>query len=371
MNNSFIILAAGNSERFKSKIPKPYSIYRGKPLLQHSIDKVIKYGKFKKIVLVINKKHKKFVKKINIQKVKIVIGGKTRAESAYNALISLKNYKISKVFIHDAARPNFSSKLLDRLFINLEKNKCVIPANNPTETIKIKNKKSIHNINRKKIYLAQTPQAFDFKELIKLQKNQGETITDDSSLFHLSKRNIKIINGEIKNKKITYTSDIQYESYVKFGIGFDIHRLEHKRKLYLGGIKIPYHLGLKGHSDGDVVIHALIDALLGACKLKDIGTLFSNTKAKYKNIRSTKLLNRVLILINKKNFYINNIDINIIAQKPKISKYRNKIINSISEKCNINKNQINIKGKTTEKLGLIGKEKAIACEVIASVNKYD
>jgi len=157
----------------------------------------------------------------------------------------------------------------------------------------------------------------------------------------------------------------------KLGIGFDVHKLETKRKLYLGGIKIPYHLGLKGHSDGDVIIHAIIDALLGACRLKDIGTIFSNKNKKYKNIRSPKMLNKVLRLINQKGYSINNIDINVIAEKPKISKYRNKIINSISKLCNIDKNKINIKGKTTEKLGLIGKEKAIAAEVITSIYKYD
>ena len=130
-------------------------------------------------------------------------------------------------------------------------------------------------------------------------------------------------------------------------------------------------MGLKGHSDGDVIIHALIDSLLGACKLKDIGTLFSNKKEKYKNIRSFKMLNKVLKLINQKGFLINNIDINVIAERPKISKYRNKIIKSLSKLCYIDKDQINIKGKTTEKIGLIGKEKAIAAEVISSVIEYD
>ena len=155
------------------------------------------------------------------------------------------------------------------------------------------------------------------------------------------------------------------------GIGFDIHRLVKGRKLYLGGIKIPFPLGLKGHSDADPVLHALIDSLLGASKLGDIGKLFSNKNKKYKNIRSTILLKKVVKLIKSKNFSINNIDINIIAQKPKIKKYSNKMTQTISKLCGINSNQINIKGKTTEKLGLIGKGKAIASEVLTSVIKYD
>ena len=143
------------------------------------------------------------------------------------------------------------------------------------------------------------------------------------------------------------------------------------RKLFLGGIKIPFALGLQGHSDADPVLHALIDSLLGACKLGNIGKLFSDKNKKYKNIRSTLLLKRVIELIKSKNFLINNIDINIIAQKPKIKKYSKKMIQTISKLCEINPNQINIKGKTTEKLGLIGKGEAIASEVIASVIKYD
>ena len=155
------------------------------------------------------------------------------------------------------------------------------------------------------------------------------------------------------------------------GIGFDVHQLVKKRKLYLSGIKIPFNLGLKGHSDADPVLHAIIDSLLGACRLGDIGKLFPNKNKKYKNIRSTILLKKVIKLIKSKNFIINNIDINIIAQKPKIKKYSKQMIQSISKLCEIDISQVNIKGKTTEKLGLIGKGKAIAAETISSVSKYD
>ena len=142
------------------------------------------------------------------------------------------------------------------------------------------------------------------------------------------------------------------------------------RKLYLGGLKIKSNLGTLGHSDGDPVLHAIIDSILGACKMGDIGEKFSNKNNKYKNIRSTILLKKIIGQIKLKNYFINNIDINVITQKPKISKFKKKMIQSISKICEISPNQINIKGKTTEKLGLIGKEKAIACEVITSVTKY-
>ncbi len=141
--------------------------------------------------------------------------------------------------------------------------------------------------------------------------------------------------------------------------------------MYLGGIKIPFHSGLKGHSDGDVILHAIIDALLGALQQKDIGTYFPSNKNKYKNIRSPNMLKLILNNLDNNNFFINNLDINLICENPKVSKYRNKIINSISKLMKLNKDKINIKGKTVEKLGLIGKENAMACEAIISINKYE
>ena len=162
-----------------------------------------------------------------------------------------------------------------------------------------------------------------------------------------------------------------YKSKQNVGIGFDVHRLVPKRKLYLAGLKIKSKLGTLGHSDGDPVLHSVTDAILGACKMGDIGQMFSDKNKKFKNIRSTILLQKVVEQIKFKGYFINNIDINIITQTPKIKNYKNKMINNIAKLCEISKDQINIKGKTTEKLGVIGKEKAIACEVICSVIKYD
>ena len=371
MNSCFIILAGGESKRFNSKTPKSYHSYKGKALLLHSVDKVKNYGKFSKIVIVINKKHKSHINKLKIKDIKIVIGGETRAESAYNALKSIRNYDIKNVLIHDAARPNFSLKLLDNLYKDLKLNDCVIPAIQTTDSIKQKTLNIITNLNRENIYLIQTPQAFNYKKLYALQNNKGAEITDDANLFVKAGEKIKIIKGEVSNKKITINSDIETSNLIKYGLGFDVHRLVPNKKLYLGGVKIPSPLGMLGHSDGDPVLHAVTDAILGACKMGDIGEKFSDKNKKFKNIRSTILLSEIIEQIKNKNIFINNLDINIITQKPKIQKYKKNIINCIAKICNISPSQINIKGKTTEKLGVIGKEKAIACEVIASVIKYD
>ena len=372
MNMYFIILAAGKSKRFNSNLPKQFNFYKGKMMFEHSIDKAKESKIFKKIILVVNKSHRKYIKKIKKKDLIVINGGKERKNSSQIALNYLKKYKPSKVFIHDAARPNFSIKLLKKLSTLIKKEKAVIPYIKSDDSVKIKNKYRLQNLDRDKLFFTQTPQCFDYKLLLKYSNINKSLITDDVSVLINNNIKAKFILGEKENFKITQHSDLKRHSFkTYYGIGFDIHRLVKNTKLYLGGVKISYHLGLKGHSDGDVIIHALIDSLLGACKLKDIGTLFSDKKIKYKNIRSYKMLNRVLDMIKKKKYFINNVDINVITEKPKISKYRNKIVSSISSLCNIKKNQINLKGKTAEKLGLIGKERAISCEVVTSVIRYD
>ena len=367
MNNFFVILAAGKGSRFKAKDKKQYVFYKNLRLFEHSIFKSLNSRLFKKIILVVDNPKK--IKNTYSKNVIIIKGGKQRSDSSLNALKYLKKYKPKNIFIHDAARPNFSVKLLKKIVKNLKKNKAVVPVINSKDTIKYRIKNQIFNLNRNNSLLTQTPQAFRFKELYHLALREKNMITDEATLFVNKNYKIKFILGENQNNKITYFNDIKLPN-TYFGIGFDIHRLVKNKTLYLGGEKIPFHSGLKGHSDGDVVLHAIIDAILGATIKKDIGTYFPNTK-KYKNIRSPNMLEPIINYLNKNNFFINNLDINLICERPKVSKYRNKIINSVSKLMNLNKNVINLKGKTVEKLGLIGKEKAIACEVIISITKYD
>ena len=367
MNNCFIILAAGKSKRFKSKIPKQFIVHRNKPLFMHSIDKALKSKMFKYIVIVSNKP----IKNINNKSIKVIKGGRERYESSHKALEFIKNKGFKNVFIHDAARPNFSIKLLKKLQYNLNKHKAVVPYIKNENSIKYKRRNKIINLDRKKLLLTQTPQCFDFKKLYELSKKNKNIVTDEASLFLNDDIKVKFIKGEENNFKITNKTDLnKFKFRVFYGVGFDIHRLKKNKKLYLGGLKIPFHSGLQGHSDGDVMLHAIIDGLLGAMRKKDIGTLFPSNTKKFKNIRSPNMLSPILIKLEKEGFIINNIDINLICEKPKVSRYRERIISSLSKLLHIKKEQINLKGKTVEKLGLIGKEEAIACEVIVSLNCY-
>ena len=366
MNNYFIILASGQSKRFNSNKAKQYIIYKNKPLFEHSLDKALASKLFKKIILVVN--NKKQINKKFPENVIILKGGKERSDSSLIGLNHIKKFKPSNVLIHDAARPNFSIKLLKNLVRSLSKNKAVIPIINTNDSIKYRVKKQLFNLKRENSFSTQTPQAFKFNNLYSLALKQKANIQDEATLFIENNFKIKFVKGENLNSKITYIEDIKInKTFV--GIGFDIHRLIKGKKLYLAGLKIPFHSGLKGHSDGDVIIHSIIDALLGAMRKKDIGTLFPDNKKKFKNIRSPKMLKPVIEMMNKNEFYINNLDINLICEQPKVSKYRDKIIKSLSKLLNIDISLINLKGKTVEKLGLIGKEKAIACEVICSISQ--
>jgi len=378
MSFSLILLAAGNSKRLSSKIPKPFIKIGKKTLLEYSLIKFNKIRQIKKIIIVTNKKHSKFFKNIKFNNCVKIVGGKTRQESTYKALKYIKKNKIkcTNVLIHDSARPNFSVKLIERI-INASKRNAVIPKIPMHDALKESiDKEILLNLPRKNFFSTQTPQSFNFNEILDLHSRNKALYKDDDLSLVQSLKKVKFVNGEKNNFKITNQEDLSMlKNFINLktrtGIGFDVHRLVPKRKLYLAGLRIKSHLGTLGHSDGDPVLHSITDAILGACKMGDIGQMFSDKNKRFKNIRSTILLKRVMDQIKSKGYYVNNLDINIITQTPKIKKYKNKMIDNISKLCEISKDQINIKGKTTEKLGVIGKEKAIACEVIASVIKYD
>ncbi|MEC7168945.1 MAG: 2-C-methyl-D-erythritol 2,4-cyclodiphosphate synthase [Pseudomonadota bacterium] len=381
MSFCLIILAAGKSSRFNSNLPKVYHKIGNKSLVEICIDKAKKIKTIKKIILVYNKKDKKILKKLKLKNIEFVLGGKTRQISTLNALRVLnKKNSFSKVLIHDAARPNFSLKLLRKIVSEMKNAKAVIPKLQIRDAVKEIQDSSLNEYiiskQRQNLFLTQTPQCFISKDIFRHHLLNKEKYRDDDISLYMNLNGVKFIDGEKNNFKITEKDDFKdlkklFQSKYYVGKGFDVHRLIPNRKLYLGGIKFKSKVGTLGHSDGDPVLHSIIDALLGATASGDIGSLFSDRSKKFKNIRSTILLKKVLGIIKLKGYSINNLDINIITQTPKIKKIKNRLIKNICKLCELPKDKVNIKGKTTEKLGLIGREKAIACEVISSVIKYD
>ena len=361
----FILLAGGDSLRFSSNSNKLLAKFKNKNLLIHNIE-FLKELKFKKITLVINN-----TKKANISNfidLEIIKGGKTRSESVKNALNRSK-IKSKYVLIHDAARPLNSKKVINNIIKNLIEKKydCVVPYSKCTDTIVVNH----NNIDRENIKLIKTPQGFIKKKIIYLHnKYNKKKLTDDSQLFRYDKNNYKIkylLQNEI-NIKITYKDELNslnklIDKNILVGIGYDIHKTNKTNKINfikIGGVNIKSKIKVISHSDGDVVLHAITDSVLGALSQRDIGTYFPNNKRNL-NRNSIDFLNYALKKMTSKKMIINNIDIMIVSEEPKINPHFEIIINSMSKLLKIDKNNITIKATTNEKSGLIGSGNFIAC----------
>ena len=364
-NIHFVLLAAGKSTRFKAKENKLLSKLKDKTILEHNIEHLKKIG-FKKISLIINNNN--ILKKINTTNIELIKGGKTRVLSVKNALIKSK-FKAKYVFIHDAARILNSDKLLKKLVNETYKNKydCIIPFSKCNDTV-IKNHK---NVKREELKLIKTPQVFLKNKITILhKKNKNSQLTDDSILMRENHKNFKIkyVLDNGFNFKVTYKEDLEnlsinYTEKQRVGLGYDIHRIQKVDKLNyikLGGVKIKSKIRVVSHSDGDVILHAITDSILGALSLRDIGTYFPNNKIN-KNRNSKEFLDFALKKLRTKNFKINNIDLMIVSEIPKINPYYEKMLISLTKLLQIDKNQITIKATTNEKSGLIGKSEFIAC----------
>ena len=364
-NIHFVLLAGGNSSRFSPKTNKLLAKFKNKNLLIHNIE-FLKQLKFKKITIIVNN-----LKEINFNifdDLELIKGGKTRSESVKNALKKTK-FKSRYVLIHDVARPLISEKLINKIIKNLVEKKydCVVPYSKCSDTVIINQ----DNLDREKLKLIKTPQGFIKDKIIKLHdKNNKKILTDDSQLFRIEKNKYKIkyiLDNEI-NFKITYKDELEslnklIGNNILVGIGYDIHKTIKTTKnhlIKLGGVKIKSKIKVISHSDGDVILHAITDSLLGALSLRDIGTYFPNNKKNF-NRNSIDFLNYALTKMTSKKMTINNIDIMIVSEEPKINPHYEKIVYSISKLLKTNKKNITIKATTNEKSGLIGRGNFIAC----------
>ena len=369
----FILLAGGNSLRFSSITNKLLAKFKNKNLLAHNIDFLTEL-KFKKITVVVNT-----IKKANISNfddLEIIKGGKTRSESVKNALNKSK-FKSKYVLIHDAARPLNSQKIINNIIKNLIEKQydCVVPFSRCSDTVVVNHE----NLDREKIKLIKTPQGFVKNKIIYLHKrNNKNKLTDDSQLFRNEKNKYKIkylLQNEI-NLKITYKDELNslnilIRNNFLAGIGYDIHKTKKTIKnsfIKLGGIKIKSKIKVISHSDGDVLLHAITDSILGALSQRDIGTYFPNTR-KNLNRNSIDFLNYTLKKMTLRKMLINNIDIMIVSEEPKINPHFEIIISSLSKLLKTDKNNIAIKATTNEKSGLIGSGDFIACWSNVSLNE--
>lgn len=353
-----ILLAAGASARMKTD--KLSLTVGGESFLERIISVFDSLAEISRIILVVGENSD-----INSDSQKIikVTGGETRTQSVRNAL---KEVKANYVLIHDAARPFVSADLINKIIkTTMEKGSCV-PSVPVTDSIREVDEGVFSAFpDRSKLFAAQTPQGFEFDKLMEAYQKAEGTYTDDSEVF-AKLYPVYTIDGEVSNKKVTYPEDVLGIA-ARVGIGYDSHRLEEGRTLVIGGVEIPFAKGFVAHSDGDILIHAVIDALLSAGGERDIGTFFPDTRPEYKGISSIKLLEKVKTVLDNKNIRINSVSAVVIIEKPKLSPYINQMRENIAKTLKISPDKIAISAKTNEGAGEIGKGLIAVSHAIASI----
>lgn len=353
-----IILAAGVGKRSGLEENKILFMFEGKPLFMHSVEAFLKEGI--NVILVINKQDEKEI--LKYYKGIYTYGGENRSDSVYNGL---KESKAKYVFIHDAARPFIKSDIINKIKEKLNKYDAVMCYQKVVDTVY----EDFKVLNRDKLMIALTPQTFLREKYFACFKKDVSKFTDDISLYR-SVYNDEVGLVETENKKITTKEDIKSLSpNFKIGYSYDIHKTDKNRPLVLGGVKIENDFGLLGHSDADVLLHAISESLIGALGLGDLGTHFPDTDMKYKDLDSKKILIYVKDLLIKEGYAIENIDASIFAEKPKLSIHIPKMKEVIADVLKINKRLINIKAGTNEEMDSIGKSQAIAASCSSLIRR--
>ncbi|MFA5374309.1 MAG: 2-C-methyl-D-erythritol 4-phosphate cytidylyltransferase [Dehalococcoidia bacterium] len=378
-----IIVAAGKSERMGG-VEKIFATIDGRPLLYHAVEAFQHSPIIDNIVLVMAIDNIKagldLKKKYRWSKVTAVCaGGARRQDSVSEGLNRLG--KVDWVLIHDGARPCITQDIIERGLEAVRESGAAIPAMPATDTIKIVSTNSYVKDTppRDKLWAVQTPQVFRFDIIAEAHRKAKSNVTDDAAMVESLGHKVKIFKGSYTNIKVTTPEDlIIAEAVIKSrgtgvnlrtGIGFDMHPLVEGRRLVLGGVTLKFERGLQGHSDADVLVHAIIDALLGASALGDIGKHFPDTDAEYKDISSIKLLERIRILLNDNRVTVENIDSTIICEKPRLATHTQKMCRNIAKALEIDEEQVSVKASTTNSLGLIAKGEGIAAMAVVLIKK--
>lgn len=368
MKFDVILACGGMGERCGLGYNKLLLNINGAPLLEKTIN-CFCHPDISKIIIAYNKNDKSTVEEIvkNRENIILCAGGATRSQSISNALKCVED-DCDFVIIHDGARCFLPKDCLIRGMQDAIQYGNSILYVNSVDSLRILQNDVSTPFDRSKIVRIQTPQIFKKDEIVKAYTlADGKDFLDDATLYEeYIKKPIHLTYGSEENIKITTPSDCKnINGGYLIGNGWDTHRLDVGRKLILGGIELPHDKGLVAHSDGDVLIHAIMDALLSAMHERDIGVLFPDSDDKYKDISSVKLLQEVLKLIKSKGLAIKSISAVIMAQKPKLSPHIPAIQNNLAEIIGIEENCISISATTTEKLGMAGREEGISVSSVA------
>ena len=300
----------------------------------------------------------------------VVQGGATRADSVRNGLAAAKGRLVA---IHDAARPFASEEVITQALQAAAETGAAAPAVPVKDTIKVADKegKVITTPDRATLYAVQTPQCFDralyLQALEAVSGEKASLVTDDCSLFELAGLPVTLTAGDYANLKITTKEDLQKENTMRIGHGYDVHRLVEDRKLILGGVEVPYEKGLLGHSDADVLLHAVMDAVLGAAALGDIGQHFPDTDPAYKGADSLALTREVAKIIAAHGYKVGNIDATILCQRPKLAPHIPAMRQNIADAFGLPLDAVSVKATTEEHLGFTGEGLGIAAHAVALI----
>ena len=367
-----VIVAAGRGTRFGGDLPKQFLKIENRTVLEMAIEPFQSHPMVDALIVASSEEYVELCSRIceRFDKMNaVVIGGEQRQDSVRACLDRTDE---GLVLIHDGARPFVTAQVIDRVIEGAYNQGACVPCVPVKDTVRqtenVKCTSSV-TLERSSLFCVQTPQGFD-TELIRRAyikaEEDGFIGTDDGVLAERLGAGVAIAEGDYANIKITTREDLprMETGDIRIGSGYDVHQLTEGRKLVLGGVEIPFERGLLGHSDADVLLHALMDALLGAAALGDIGKHFPDTDEKYRGISSIRLLEKVKSLISDAGYTVGNTDITVIAQKPKIAAYIPAMRKNIADTLGIGIERVNVKGTTTEKLGFVGRCVGIACEAV-------
>ena len=375
---SLILAAAGLGTRFSSEIPKQYFKIDNQTILEKTLNIFRNISAIKKIVIPLHKNDKEF-KQLDLPdglNIATVTGGETRAESVLQALKLVD--KDDYVIVHDAVRPFIDQEDIHLLIEEFENQNedCLVYGLPVYESLKNINRETLFvekSVDRNDFYLAQTPQITKAKSLessLEICLKENYIPSDESEAIEHSGGTVRFIPGKRKNIKVTVSEDVMnfYKPEEKVGLGFDSHRFKEGEYLILGGVKVPFNKSFDAHSDGDIIFHSIVDAMLGSVGDGDIGEHFPNTP-EWKDAEGSKLFEITNNLLTKKGFKLIQVDIVVILEEPKLSQYKAKIIKNLSQILKLNEENIGLKAKTSEKMGFIGNNDGAAAQTIIKISR--
>jgi 2-C-methyl-D-erythritol 4-phosphate cytidylyltransferase/2-C-methyl-D-erythritol 2,4-cyclodiphosphate synthase len=383
-----IIVAAGRGSRMGGEGPKQYANFAEKTVLYHAVKAFLLHPEIAQVRVVIHpedgalyaKALEEFVKEKQL--LSPVYGGGTRQESVRLGLLSLQD-TADFVLIHDAARPCVDAATISRVIAGLEGRQGVIPVIPLADTLKRVDAKGriTQTVERAGLFQAQTPQGFDYVGILEAHEQaatKGIEVTDDAALYEAFGYPVATVPGSVYNKKITTADDLmQIEQQmnklpdIRTGSGFDVHRFRDTAPpsgaIMLGGVAVPHSYAIEAHSDGDVILHALTDALLGTIGAGDIGQHFPPSDPQWKDADSSAFLRHAVGLVTKANGRITHTDVTVICERPKMAPHMLAICAHIAEILGIDASRVSIKATTTEGLGFTGRREGIAAQAVATV----